>query len=549
MNEKKNAEKSTRVKKQKAPGEKLVSEKTKKAAYRKKLRYGKKNNVMSVDEKMELERYHTSGRKRIRMEHIASVELNQKLQEENAEDSAAKDSINSVISASELAVRNASKDRYAGKLHKKAEKKAATHEKQKQSLWDESKEIQKKLNHKRISERIQKRRATEAAASKKTVDKAENLVGKMGEYMQEHILDNPKMIISLGVVFLVVMIVVTGFSSCTVMGGGVGDVTLATSFTAEDEAILAVDEDYTQLEEDLLERINEIETVYPGYDEYQYTLDEIGHNPYQLAALLTVLYEDYTQAEVQNMLQIIFDAQYELAVTEVVEIRTRTEDRTGYRMVWNPDNEEYELEEYTYQVEVEYEYYILKVNLSNDTLETVVSNMGLTTDQMERYEILLLTYGNKPYLFGDDIYSVVDPGEYTDYDIPPELLTDTEFANMIQCAERYLGLPYVWGGSSPSTGFDCSGFVSYVINHSGNGWNVGRKTANGLLNGCSRVSSAEVKPGDLVFFKNTYNVNGASHVGIYVGNGMMLHCGNPIQYTSINTSYWQEHFYTYGRIN
>ena len=547
MNEKKNTEKPTRVKKQKAPGEKLISEKTQKAAYRKKLRHGKKNNAMSVDEKMELERYHTSGRKRIRMEYIASVELNQKLVEENTDDSATTDSINSVISASELAVRNASKDRYAGKLHKRADKKSAIYEKKKQSLWDESKEMQKKLNHKRISERIQKRRATEAAASKKTVDKAENLVGRMGEYMQEHILDNPKMIISLGVVFLVVMIVVTGFSSCTVMGGGVGDVTLATSFTAEDEAILAVDEDYTQLEEDLLERINEIETVYPGYDEYQYTLDEIGHNPYQLAALLTVLYEDYTQAEVQNMLQIIFDAQYELAVTEVVEIRTRTEDRTGYRMVWNPDNEEYELEEYTYQVE--YEYYILKVNLSNDTLETVVSNMGLTTDQMERYEILLLTYGNKPYLFGDDIYSVVDPGEYTDYDIPPELLTDTEFANMIQCAERYLGLPYVWGGSSPSTGFDCSGFVSYVINHSGNGWNVGRKTANGLLNGCSRVSSAEVKPGDLVFFKNTYNVNGASHVGIYVGNGMMLHCGNPIQYTSINTSYWQEHFYTYGRIN
>lgn len=549
MNEKKYTEKPTRVKKQKAPGEKLISEKTKKAAYRKKLRHGKKNNAMSVDEKMELERYHTSGRKRIRMEYIASVELNQKLVEENTDDSATTDSINSVISASELAVRNASKDRYAGKLHKRADKKAAIYEKKKQSLEDESKEIQKKLNQRRMSDAIQKRRAREAAASKKTVDKAENLVGKMGEYMQEHILDNPKMIVSLGVVFLVVMIVVTGFSSCTVMGGGVGDVTLATSFTAEDEAILAVDEDYTQLEKDLLERINEIETVYPGYDEYQYTLDEIGHNPYQLAALLTVLYEDYTQAEVQNMLQIIFDAQYELAVTEVVEIRTRTEDRTGYRMVWNPDNEEYELEEYTYQVEVEYEYYILKVNLSNDTLETVVSNMGLTTAQMERYEILLLTYGNKPYLFGDDIYSVVDPGEYTDYDIPPELLTDTEFANMIQCAERYLGLPYVWGGSSPSTGFDCSGFVSYVINHSGNGWNVGRKTANGLLNGCSRVSSAEVKPGDLVFFKNTYNVNGASHVGIYVGNGMMLHCGNPIQYTSINTSYWQEHFYTYGRIN
>jgi hypothetical protein len=182
-------------------------------------------------------------------------------------------------------------------------------------------------------------------------------------------------------------------------------------------------------------------------------------------------------------------------------------------------------------------------------MDAVVRGYGLSADDMERYEILLATYGNKAYLFGDDIYSVVDPGDYQDYDVPAEYLTDLEFGRMLHCAEQYLGYPYVWGGSSPSTSFDCSGFVSYVINNCGNGWNVGRKTANGLLGCCTTVSASDAKPGDLIFFQGTYNTSGASHVGIYVGDGMMLHCGNPIQYTSINTAYWQEHFYTYGRIN
>ena len=198
---------------------------------------------------------------------------------------------------------------------------------------------------------------------------------------------------------------------------------------------------------------------------------------------------------------------------------------------------------------MEYEYYILQTTLTNATMDTAVRSYGLSAGDMERYELLLATYGNKPYLFGDDIYSTVDPGEYQDYEVPAEYLTNVRFGNMLHEAERYLGYPYVWGGSSPTTSFDCSGFVSYVINNCGNGWYVGRKTANGLLGCCTTVSAADAKPGDLVFFQGTYETTGASHVGIYVGDGMMLHCGNPIQYTSINTSYWQQHFYTFGRIN
>ena len=200
-------------------------------------------------------------------------------------------------------------------------------------------------------------------------------------------------------------------------------------------------------------------------------------------------------------------------------------------------------------MEVQYEYHILKVTLTNATMDTVARNLGLTDSQTERYEILLQTRGNKPYLFGDDIYSNPDPGDYQDYDIPSEALTNERFANMIREAEKYLGYPYVWGGSSPSTSFDCSGFVSWVINHCGNGWSIGRQTANGLLSHCTRISRDEAQPGDLIFFQGTYDTAGASHVGIYVGNGMMIHCGNPIQYTSIASSYWQQHFMAFGRLH
>lgn len=190
---------------------------------------------------------------------------------------------------------------------------------------------------------------------------------------------------------------------------------------------------------------------------------------------------------------------------------------------------------------------ILNVKLRNKGLNSVISNSGLSEDDMERYRILLQTRGNRPDIFGNDIYATPG-GEYTDYDIPGEALTDTRFANMIREAEKYLGYPYVWGGSSPSTSFDCSGFVSYVINHCGNGWSVGRLTANGLMGVCDIIPKSSAKPGDLIFFQGTYDTSGASHVGIYVGNGMMIHCGNPISYASIESNYWQQHFYCFGRI-
>ena len=348
---------------------------------------------------------------------------------------------------------------------------------------------------------------------------------------------------------LLFMVVSGMFSACSTMFQGGTQVVLGTSFTAEDEDILGVDEDYTALENDLRSQVDNIESTHPGYDEYRYSLDEIGHNPYELASYLTVIFEDYTREEVQATLQSLFEQQYELILEEEIEIRTRTETRTGTRTHTDPETGETWEEEYEYEVEVEYEYYILNVTLRNYGLGNVIRSAGLTEDQMERYELLLETLGNRSYLFGDDISSAPGGGgEYTDYDIPGEALTDTAFANMIREAEKYLGYPYVWGGSSPSTSFDCSGFVSWVINNCGNGWSVGRQTANGLKNLCDIIPPSGAKPGDLVFFQGTYNTSGASHVGIYVGDGMMIHCGDPISYASIETNYWQQHFYCFGRI-
>ena len=325
------------------------------------------------------------------------------------------------------------------------------------------------------------------------------------------------------------------FSSCSAMFQGGTQIILGTSFTAKEEDIIGADNDYKALEAALRNKINNIERTHSGYDEYRYDLDEINHNPYELAAYLTVKFEDYTRDEVQATLQWLFEQQYELTLTEVVEIRTRTTSST------DPETGE------TTTEEEDYEYYILNVKLRNKGLNSVISNSGLSEDDMERYRILLQTRGNRPDIFGNDIYATPG-GEYTDYDIPGEALTDTRFANMIREAEKYLGYPYVWGGSSPSTSFDCSGFVSWVINNCGNGWSVGRLTANGLMGVCDIIPKSSAKPGDLIFFQGTYDTSGASHVGIYVGNGMMIHCGNPISYASIESNYWQQHFYCFGRI-
>lgn len=342
---------------------------------------------------------------------------------------------------------------------------------------------------------------------------------------------------------LLIMVVSSMVSSCSVLMNGGGNLILGTSYTAEKDDILGVEDDYTELEDALRRKIDRIPSDHPGYDEYRYNLAEIGHNPYELASLLTVEYEDYTRSEVRARLESIFEAQYQLTLEEEMEIRTRTEVRTGH----DYDPETGSSDTYTYEVEVEYEYWILNVTLVNRGVDYAARNSGLNDDLLERYEVLVETRGNRDDLFSDVSFAVPD-GEYTDYDIPGEALTDERFRKMITEAEKYLGYPYVWGGSSPSTSFDCSGFVSWVINHCGNGWSVGRQTANGLMGCCDIIPKSEAKPGDLIFFQGTYNTSGASHVGIYVGNGMMIHCGNPISYASVETSYWQQHYYCMGRI-
>lgn len=383
-----------------------------------------------------------------------------------------------------------------------------------------------------------------AAGTAKAAQGTASITEKAFQFVQSH----SHIIIGIAAVGLLVLVIAGSVSSCSVLINGGGNVVLGTSYTAEDEDLKGVETDYTKLEDKLRKQIDRIETDHPGYDEYRYNLAEIGHNPYELASLLTVEFENYTRSQVQARLQSIFEAQYELKLEEKVEIRTRKETRVGYR--YNPITGTGHT--YTYQVTVQYEYKILNVTLINRGVDYVARNSGLTDDQLQRYEVTLECRGNRDDLFAGIAFATPDgagsSGEYQDYDIPGEALTDEKFRKMITEAEKYLGYPYVWGGSSPSTSFDCSGFVSWVINHCSNGWNVGRQTANGLMGKCDIIPKSEAKPGDLIFFQKTYNTSGASHVGIYVGNGMMIHCGNPISYASTETNYWRQHYYCMGRI-
>ena len=361
----------------------------------------------------------------------------------------------------------------------------------------------------------------------KAVKKAAEVVTHTVQSAVKVVAENPIVLFFLLMMLLVAILAAVVTTVSFTLTGGTIDISTAATFTAEDDDILQVEADYKSKEEELRKKIDNIETDYPGYDEYRYNLAEINHNPYQLAALLTVLYEDYTPEEVSAKLQEIFDIQYKLTLTPSTETRTRT----------NSDGET-----------EEYEVKILTVTLINNTMQAAVDAAGFDEDQKARYDLLMETLGNKSYLFGDDQYSNPMPGEYQDYQVPAEALTDEKFGKMLHEAEKYLGYPYVWGGSSPSTSFDCSGFVCWVINNAGNGWNVGRTTANGLRSHTTKVSPGDAKPGDLIFFQGTYNTAGASHVGIYVGDGKMIHCGNPIQYASVNSNYWRAHFLEYGRI-
>ena len=399
------------------------------------------------------------------------------------------------------------------------------------SRWKQKQAIKKEYTAAKAGKDTASGAASTAKGTGKAAKGAKSITEKLTEFCTTH----SKALLLVLVGGLLFIVVSSMFTSCGAMFQGGMQTVLGTSFTAEDEDIIGADNDYKALEAALRNEINQIEQTHSGYDEYRYDLDEINHNPYELAAYLTVKFEDYTRSEVQGTLQRLFDQQYELTLTEEVEIRTRTVSST------DPETGE------TTTEEEEYEYYILHVKLRNKGLNSVIVGSGLSEDEMERYTVLLQTRGNRPDIFGNDIYATPG-GEYTDYDIPGEALTDIRFANMVREAEKYLGYPYVWGGSSPSTSFDCSGFVSWVLNNCGNGWSVGRQTANGLMGCCDIIPRSSAEPGDLIFFQGTYDTAGASHVGIYVGNGMMIHCGNPISYASIESNYWQQHFYCFGRV-
>ena len=435
----------------------------------------------------------------------------------------------------------------------KAKNKFRTKDDQEKDVNEEVKDFIEGIaeeNTNQISKQIQKMRIKKKYAKMKREGQLDNVGERIAKtfkktflYVQEYIRNNSHTVLML-IGGAVVLIGVLGMcSSCAAMFQSSAGAVLGTSYTAEDEDILGAETAYMDLEENLRADLEHIEVSHPGYDEYRYELQEISHNPYELISYLTVCYENFRAEEVQTELIELFSKQYCIQLEEVIEIRTREEERTGQRVVINEETGEEELEEYQYTVTIEYEYKILYVKLINISLGNVVLQSGLSEDQIERYQILMETKGNRSYLFEDDIYA--NTGEYLEYDIPGEALTDTEFAELVREAEKYLGMRYVWGGSTPQTGFDCSGFVCWVFNQTGT--NVGRTTANGLKNQCDIIRQEEARPGDLIFFKGTYGISGASHVGIYVGNNMMIHCGNPISYAQVSSAYWQEHFYCFGR--
>ena len=373
-----------------------------------------------------------------------------------------------------------------------------------------------------------------AAATKSAAQKAKDAFKETFIYVKNH----SRVVLLIIGIGACVGLLFGGMSSCSIMGGSGVSGVFMTSYLSEDADMLAAEAAYADLEAELQDELDNYESYHPGYDEYRFDLDEIGHDPYVLISILSAFHEGvFTIGEVQSELQTLFDRQYTLTQTVTVEVRYRTETDT-----WTDEDGNTHTDTY----EVPYDYYICNVTLENFDLSHLPVYM-MDEEQLSLYAAYMSTLGNRPDLFGGGEYPNASTlQEPTYYDIPPEALEDETFAAMIAEAEKYLGYPYVWGGSSPSTSFDCSGFVSWVINHSG--WNVGRLGAQGLYNICTPVSSSQAKPGDLIFFKGTYDTPGVSHVGIYVGGGMMIHCGSPISYTSINTNYWQAHYFSFGRL-
>ena len=368
------------------------------------------------------------------------------------------------------------------------------------------------------------------------VDKGKSVVSTAVNGLMTAAKSNAHVLVIVGVFVLLILMVMSGFSSCGILFSGSTQVSGQTIYSAEDRDIRGAEQDYKKLEKELDKKIKRTPQDHPGYNEYQYYLDPIEHDPWQLTSFLTTLYDDYTRSEVQGKLKEIFKKQYKLTTWVEVQIR--------YKTVWviSPAG-------IPVPTQVPYEYKIFHTKLENRGLEVVIRE-ELTEDQWKRYEIFQDTLGGRPYLFNGGLPPGGSDGSGApgiDYTVPAEALTDSEFAAIYEEAKKYVGTPYVWGGSSPETGFDCSGYVCWVYNQ--NGYDIGRTTANGLWQKSQHISEAEAKPGDLVFFKGTYDTPGMSHVGIYLGNGKMVSAGDPIKYADIHSSYWQQYLAGFGRLS
>lgn len=503
---------------------------------RKKLRHGKKNNAETAAEMAKNRKAVRKGRKQSHKELFVKRQAREQVIQ-NEDKNAGTEALKDGLAAEDTVIAKTRSALYSRKMKKRSMIQEPSPvpdsmvpvgvkglSEKTEGIKEGSNEISRELQKKNIKRsyhsngkeveniRREGERAVETAG--RIIEAVRDFFVKVGEMVSS----NPKVLIMIAIAAAVIVVISVAFTSCSVLASSLGNSVSATSFTSYDEDILAVDKLYSDKERELKRQIDNIPATDPGYDEYEYFLDEIGHNPYELAAYLTVKYEDYKKSSVRAELDNLFRLQYKLTKTPRTETRTDSEG--------NP-----------------YTVNILTVKLENKSLGRVIAGLGMTADEKNRYDLLLAMKGNKDYLFGDIYSDYENPDEYH---VPGSALSDTRFAMMISVGERFLGRPYVWGGSRPSTGFDCSGFVSYVLNQCG--WNVGRRSAAGLRAYCTIIPESEAKPGDLIFFKGTYNTPGASHVGIYVGNGMMLHCGNPIQYTSVETRYWRNHFFGYGRL-
>ena len=440
------------------------------------------------------------------------------------------------------------KSRYAQKLKKqkklqkpvqRPEKKAGSEPPQHDTgSHPLSRTKQHRLNQHRARAAAQAgKQAARAVQSTGVAEKVKTLTASAAQGSTALIKSNAHLFVALGVLAVLLLLLLSGFSSCGVLFSGGTQVSGQVFYTAEDEEIRGAEQDYKELERKLQQKIARTPLDNPGYHEYQYHLDPIQHDPWQLTSFLTTLYDDYTRSEVQAKLQEIFKKQYKR--TTWVELQVR------YKTIWMVDP----ITLIPYPVQIPYEYRIFHTKLENKGLETVIRG-ELNEDQWKRYKIFQDTLGGRPYLFNGGLPPGGSDGSGEagiDYQVPAEALTDSEFAAIYKEAQKYVGTPYVWGGSTPKTGFDCSGYVCWVYNQ--NGYNVGRTTAEGLWQKSQHIREAEAKPGDLVFFEGTYDTPGKSHVGIYLGNGMMVSAGDPIKYANIHSSYWQKHLAGFGRLS